>query len=138
MKESCWAHSVLNGEWGICSWPEAFRATWCHTLASFNHVRMPHLLFVGPFLPRRVFPTVDGHNPAPLGNHGKPFFIGIYRGGFRPSTVWRMFSPFKYGGQNSPPAWVFFCTPDPKGLGEFLLSKERERETFRFHKGFSH
>ena len=24
--------------------------------------------------------TVDGHNPAPLGNHGIPFFIGVSRG----------------------------------------------------------
>ena len=24
-------------------------------------------------------PTVDGQNPAPLGNHGKPLFVGIYR-----------------------------------------------------------
>ena len=24
--------------------------------------------------------TVDGQNPAPLGNHGKPFFVGIHRG----------------------------------------------------------
>ena len=41
---------------------------------------------------------MDGRNPAPLGNHGKPLFAGIYRGinipgfffggvGFRPSTV---------------------------------------------------
>ena len=25
-------------------------------------------------------PTVDGRNPAPLGNHGKPLFVGIYMG----------------------------------------------------------
>ena len=42
--------------------------------------------------------TVDGRNPAPLGNHGKPLFVVIYRGiepfqrcsggaGIRPSTV---------------------------------------------------
>ena len=40
---------------------------------------------------------VDGRNPAPLGNHGKPLLVGIYRessfrgflggAGFRPSTV---------------------------------------------------
>ena len=24
--------------------------------------------------------TVDGRNPAPLGNHGKPLFVGVYRG----------------------------------------------------------
>ena len=24
--------------------------------------------------------TVDGRNPAPLGNHGKPLSVGIYRG----------------------------------------------------------
>ena len=23
--------------------------------------------------------TVDGRNPAPLGNHGKPLFVGIYK-----------------------------------------------------------
>ena len=32
---------------------------------------------------------MDGQNPAPLGSHGKPLFVGIYRGllggaGFRP------------------------------------------------------
>ena len=28
---------------------------------------------------RRGAHTVDGRNPAPLGNHGKPLFMGIYR-----------------------------------------------------------
>ena len=42
-------------------------------------------------------PTVDGRNPAPLGNHGNPLLVGICRessfqgfsggAGFRPSTV---------------------------------------------------
>ena len=41
--------------------------------------------------------TVDGRNPAPLGNHEQPLFVGVYReslfqgvlggAGFRPSTV---------------------------------------------------
>ena len=34
------------------------------------------------------FPTVDGRNPfAPLGNHGKSFFIGIYRGTIIPGFL---------------------------------------------------
>ena len=30
--------------------------------------------------PLEVYSTVDGRNPAPLGNHEKPLFVGIYRG----------------------------------------------------------
>ena len=28
----------------------------------------------------RAVDTVDGQNPAPRWNHGKPLFVGIYRG----------------------------------------------------------
>ena len=52
----------------------------------------------GPTDLQASFHTVDGRNPAPLGNHGKPLFVGIYRGMIIPGFL----SIFCWGGALGP------------------------------------
>ena len=74
-------------------------AIWCRNQKnSLAHLNLQWgLRIVGSLAKLGVNQTVDGQNPALLGNHGKPLFVGIHRGiislgifvgaGFRPSTV---------------------------------------------------
>ena len=38
----------------------------------FNHLPRPSMF-------QKRTPTADGRNPAPLGNHGKPWLVGMYK-----------------------------------------------------------
>ena len=48
-----------------------------------------------PPRPRRLFPTVDGRNPAPLSNHGKPFPCWYLQGNRHSGVSWVVRNGFR-------------------------------------------
>ena len=69
-------------------------------------------------LNKRLTHTVDGRNPAPRGNHGKPLFIGIYRGFIIPGFL-RWCNPAESYGVNRPKLVIRGGRGSREGSGGF-------------------